>query len=389
MRLGPHNIAIIGAGIGGLASALFLHRQGHKVQLFERFETPQPVGSGLVVQPVGQDILARLGLLEKCEARSAKIYHMRGTEGRTGKSVLDVEYGPKGEDVYGLGIHRGALFQTLFEAVKDNSIPVFTGCNIFRADWNNGTRILMDDKNTSFGAFDLVIDASGARSKLSPIKTRALPFGAIWGTVDWPESTDLPKTELTQCYARARHMAGVLPLGAPHDGTQKAAVFWSLSAEECQAWPNLPDWKDKAVRLWPEFEPFLKQIKSSHDMTLARYSHGTLSAPYAPGLVHIGDAAHQASPQLGQGANMALLDAAALADALGANELSRALPDYAARRWAHVRLYQIFSAVFTPFYQSHSRALPPLRDYVFNPVSKIWPVKPMLTRLVCGNLIRP
>jgi 2-polyprenyl-6-methoxyphenol hydroxylase-like FAD-dependent oxidoreductase len=65
-------------------------------------------------------------------------------------------------------------------------------------------------------------------------------------------------------------------------------------------------------------------------------------------LAFIGDAAHRASPQLGQGANMALFDALALARALHQNPLDDALPRYAqTRRW-HVRLYQTLSAVFTP-----------------------------------------
>ena len=124
-------------------------------------------------------------------------------------------------------------------------------------------------------------------------------------------------------------------------------------------------------------------------MTPAVYSHGTLSKPYAERLAIIGDAAHQASPQLGQGANMALLDAKALCDALKTHDINAAVKRYARKRFAHVRLYQIFSAVFTPFYQSNSALLPPLRNYLLNPFSRIWPIRAMLTRLVCGTLIKP
>ena len=45
------DIAIAGCGLAGLATALLLHRDGHRVTLFERFDAPRPVGSGLMIQP--------------------------------------------------------------------------------------------------------------------------------------------------------------------------------------------------------------------------------------------------------------------------------------------------------------------------------------------------
>ena len=158
-------------------------------------------------------------------------------------------------------------------------------------------------------------------------------------------------------------MAGILPIGRlAGDATPLAAVFWSMPLAELEAWPeaSLAGWKAGVTALWPEMAPFLEPIRRNADMTVARYSHGTLGRPHAPGLVHIGDAAHRASPQLGQGANMALLDALALSHALRAG-LNEALPDYAAMRRWHVRIYQGMSAAFTPMYQSGSRSLPVLR----------------------------
>ncbi len=59
---GGLDIAVAGAGPGGLAMTLFLSRQGHRVQLFERFETPRSLGSGLMLQPTGLAVLEALGL---------------------------------------------------------------------------------------------------------------------------------------------------------------------------------------------------------------------------------------------------------------------------------------------------------------------------------------
>ena len=134
--------------------------------------------------------------------------------------------------------------------------------------------------------------------------------------------------------------------------------------------------------------PFLDGITDKAQLTPARYSHGTLRRPYQGRLVHIGDAAHRASPQLGQGANMALLDAQALALALRL-PLDEALPAYhRSRRW-HLGLYQTLSAAFTPQYQSHSRALPLMRDHLLSPLSRTWPLPRILSSLVSGDLIPP
>ncbi|MFM7336278.1 MAG: FAD-dependent oxidoreductase [Tabrizicola sp.] len=102
----------------------------------------------------------------------------------------------------------------------------------------------------------------------------------------------------------------------------------------------------------------------------------------------MGDAAHRASPQLGQGANMALLDAFALSRMLHL-PLDEALPAYhRSRRW-HLGLYQTLSAAFTPQYQSHSRVLPALRDRFLSPLSRSWPLPRILSALVSGDLIPP
>jgi 2-polyprenyl-6-methoxyphenol hydroxylase-like FAD-dependent oxidoreductase len=147
----------------------------------------------------------------------------------------------------------------------------------------------------------------------------------------------------------------------------------------------LTEWKAEVAAFWPEMAVFSDQITT---MTPARYSHGTLRRPYLPGLAFIGDAAHRASPQLGQGANMALLDAMALALALREG-LDGALPRYAQMRRWHLRAYQIMSAAFTPMYQSDSRILPWLRDHLLAPLGQLRPVRAVLSRLVSGTLIPP
>jgi 2-polyprenyl-6-methoxyphenol hydroxylase-like FAD-dependent oxidoreductase len=86
---------------------------------------------------------------------------------------------------------------------------------------------------------------------------------------------------------------------------------------------------------------------------------------------------------------MALLDAHALALALRHADGQDPLALYARARRTHVTLYQTFSALFTPQYQSDSRVLPALRDRMLFPLSQLPPLPRVLTRLVCGRLVPP
>ncbi|WP_368186932.1 FAD-dependent oxidoreductase [Aestuariibius sp. HNIBRBA575] len=389
-------IAVVGAGIGGLAAASLLADRGFDVTVFDQFDAPRPVGSGLVIQPVGRDVLDAIGVGDAARAMGNNIHRMFGDEADHGRPVLNVHYtGRKG-----LAIHRAALFQALLGGVQTRNIPLITSAEI--TGFSDG---FLQSRDAQYGPFDLVVDAAGAGSPLSPLQSRPLPYGAIWGTVDWPD-TILPKDQLSQKYRRADRMIGALPIGkmpqnTEHgDGRFKAAIFWSMPRDAYGDWQQagLTAWKDEARALWPDFAPFLDQITDADQMLMARYTHGTLRRPFGDGIVHIGDAAHRASPQLGQGANMALLDAHALALALvkacetagrSADIVSQALPIYArARRW-HVRIYQTMSAAFTPQYQSDSRLLPKFRDRILFPVSMIPPTPRILTSLVAGTMLPP
>ena len=385
-------IAIVGCGIGGLAIANLLANTDHEITLYDQFDTPAPVGSGLVIQPVGLRVLEKLGAAKEALSKGAAGYQMLGYEAHTKRKVLDVSYGPEGGSNFGLGIHRASLFEALLNAAKRKGVSVTAASRVKAATLKNGTQILSFEAGEKSGPFDLIIDAAGAKSPLSPMVAKQLPYGAIWGTVDWPDTTTLSYSCLQQRYRRASNMIGILPIGTlPNDPTPKAALFWSIPRNAFASWENISveQWQKDAINLWPDLEPFITQIRSHSQMTHARYSHGTLSKPYSQGLVHIGDAAHRASPQLGQGANMALLDAYALAECLKSNDLEEALVRYHKSRKRHVQIYQAMSWIFTPMYQSDSRILPIIRDWVLAPSSTIPPVPQILTSLVKGTMVSP
>ncbi len=71
-------IAIIGAGTAGSSSALFLSRQGYKVDLFEEILKPEALGAGILLQPQGLFVLEKLGLLKRVLQQGSQIDSLIG-----------------------------------------------------------------------------------------------------------------------------------------------------------------------------------------------------------------------------------------------------------------------------------------------------------------------
>lgn len=390
------DIGIAGAGPGGLAAALFLSRAGHRVRIVERFDEPQPVGSGLMLQPTGLAALHALGLYRKVTALGAPIDRLVGTDARSGRNVLEVRYHPLGVGQHALGVHRSALFKVLHDAVVAQNLPIRSGYTVTQLQRDKAKSWLLSPQGLE-GPFDLVVDALGAQSPLKPFAkarsaARPLEYGAIWGTTPWTDD-HFDRQALTQRYLKSSVMIGVMPVGRPHPGgPELAAFFWSLKpvdhARVVQR--GFAEWRQVVEGHWPATAPHLDAIGSLERMTLARYQHHTLPVPAGDGIAFIGDSAHSTSPQLGQGANMALLDAAALTAALDAGDsLDDALERYAATRRWHVRLYQFLSLTLTPFYQSDSSLMPVLRDLLVGSLARIPPMPRLLAGMVAGQLLSP
>jgi salicylate hydroxylase len=393
----PLSIGIAGAGPAGLSAALLLWRDGHHVTLFDQFDRPRPLGSGLMLQPTGLAVLAELGLAERILSLGSRIDRLFGRVLPSRRIVLDVRYGRLSGERFGLAVHRAALFNVLFDAVEEAKVPLETERQVSGIDRvADGRAILVGDDGWGSEPFDLVIDALGVRSPLWPVfggrKRRELAYGALWASLPWPE-TGFDAHALEQRYHRASTMIGVLPIGRRREGrAPETAFFWSLRLDAYDEWRarGLDRWKQKVRAHWPETEPLLDAIREPEQMTLARYNHQMLARPYAERMVAIGDAFHAASPQLGQGANMAMLDSLALVLALRSHsDLGRALRGYAAERRRQMAFYQALSWGFTPFYQSDSRVLPPLRDWIIAPATRLPLARWLVAASVAGLVLAP
>lgn len=390
-------IVICGAGPAGLAAALFLHRGGHQVEIIERFDKPAPVGSGLILQPTGLSVLSALGLLDRILRLGHRIERLHGTDARSGRTVLDVRYASGPRQRFGLAVQRSALFTTLHEAVLADGIRIRAASTVHDVSDAEAHPSIVTETGDQLGPYDLVIDATGARSGLvSSLLPEQFPkelaYGAFWATLD-AGGFEFERHALMQRYDHAEIMIGVLPIGRLEPAApEKLAFFWSQKTDQAEAVKagGLDAWKAGVLGYWPALEPLLAQITAFDDMVLARYQHRTLKRPAAGRVVFIGDCAHCTSPQLGQGANMALLDAAALAHGLAETaDVDSAIDHYCRARRDHVRLFQFLSLAFTPFYQSDSHLVSAIRDQLVATVANIPPLPRLLAAIVSGTLIDP
>lgn len=387
-------MGIIGAGTAGSAAALFLSRAGHRVTLFERVPEPKAVGAGIVLQPSGMAVLSALGLLPPVVARGA-VLHSLLAETAQRKAVVHLRYAEVADDLYGLGLHRGVLFQTLFEAVRAS--PAITlKCGIGIEDLaraKDGRNLVVEtDTRGEHGPFDLIVVADGARSRLRDDtalrkSVKKYPWGALW-FVGRDEGHRF-QGRLHQVLEGTRRMMGLLPTGlGPTGDTPLVSLFWSLGRHSHDAWraAGLGPWKAEVRRYAPDADALLAQIESIDQVLFAEYHDVVMAQWNTDDVVYLGDAAHATSPQLGQGCNLALVDAQVLAQSLAAADaLPRALDAYSRARSAHLGYYQFATRWLTPFFQSDLTGLGPLRDFAMPLATRVPWVRRQMVHAMCGN----
>lgn len=333
--------------------------------VFEKFANPRAVGAGILVQPTGLAAMRILGIEAEILAHGAKVDWLYGVNPR-GRRVIDIRYDRWQPGSYGVGLHRGVIFNALWQAAVDASVQINTGQEVMQL--------------SDLSGYDLRVIADGSGSKLRAqtglkCKDTLYPWGAVWAVLPDPERKY--GNTLWQWYRQAHQMLGIMPTGmAPDSDVPVVSLFWSLRADRYPALQSagLQAWKDAVLALNPACTQLLDHITSMDQMTWARYHDIVMTRYHTDNTVVIGDAAHATSPQLGQGTNLALLDAVALAQNLAqAVDVPSALAAYTRTRKGHLHFYSQASRILTPFFQSDLKALPWLRD-LFMAHSASWPV---------------
>lgn len=384
-------VAVVGAGTAGLAAALFLARDGHDVVVHERVDDPRPVGAGILLQPLGQRVLAEIGLADALAASSTPVRRIDGRT-RRGWPVLHFGYADAPGAGFGLGVHRGDLFRLLWNAIRAAGIPVHAASPVRGVRHTPHGWTL--DGPPGDDPFDVVVAADGSRSILRRRLGLATldvgyPFGAIWAVV--PDPDRLAGDTLWQQYGGTRTTLGILPTG-----TGQASIFWTEPTRDLDATvaAGTAAWLDRARPYAGHLGVLVDRVEAA-GLLPARYRDVVVRRPFEladrHAVVLVGDAAHAMSPQLGMGASLALADVWSLAHAIRDHptDLPAALEAHCRGRRAHVAWYTWLSRFMTPVFQSDLVPLGWARDLAFPMAARIPFVRHQFATILRGVQTTP
>lgn len=198
-------IAIIGAGLGGLAAAIGVARAGHKVTILEQASLLGEIGAGIQIPPNSSRILKHYGLLDKIESVSVRPRDFIIRSYRDGTILSKQNMVPYAEKRYGvpyLHIHRADYHRILVAEAERLGVKLQLGSTVTKIDFDTAS-ILIRDK-PDFHA-DLILGADGLKS---------ICRESLLGHVDPPHLTGdlayriLIKAEDMKKHADLRELAG-------------------------------------------------------------------------------------------------------------------------------------------------------------------------------------
>ncbi len=356
------HVSIIGGGIGGLATASALQRQGIRVTLFERNPELREIGAGLTLWANGVQMLRQLGLADALAAVSAPLTHFecwswRGK--RLGSMRLDIIERLVGAP--SIGIHRADLLRLLAGEVSQGSVHLNADCVGFKPEQGNVISHFADGQQHQT---DLLIGADGLhsviREQLLGQEPPRYSGYTCWRGVAVFEERHVSPGISSETWGRGRRF-GMLPIG-------NGRVFW-YATYNCPAGgqDRAGERKSRLSQLFGGWrEPIEQLIEATDEGAILRNDilDRRPVRHWGSGRVTLlGDAAHPPTPNLGQGACQALEDALVLAGCLAdQREPVAALRAYEARRMKRSAAIIEQSSLFGKIGQWEQPLLCSLRD---------------------------
>ncbi|MCR6485145.1 FAD-dependent monooxygenase [Amycolatopsis sp. OK19-0408] len=330
-------IAVLGGGIGGLATAAFLRRAGLGCTVYEQARELKEIGAGLVVAPNLARLLRRLGVLDTLAADAVCLdvgwEFRRWADGRV---LSSEDLREACQDLYGertYTVHRAALLAALASAVPPETVRLGKRCVSVEV----GSRVGLRFADGSRAEADVVVGADGVHSvvRAAFVESAAPAYSglcAFRALVPAERAPALARRRAQTLWLGPGHHLVHYPVAggrlvnlvafAPAGGY--ATESWTATATVEEFLAEFDGWDERLVELiraggTPGRWALLDRAP------LTRWSHGPVTL--------LGDAAHPMFPFFGQGAAQSVEDAAVLATCLAS-----APPEEALRRYESLRI---------------------------------------------------
>lgn len=323
-HLAGRQVAIIGAGIGGLAAACAMAQAGAQVIVLEQAPELREAGAGLQVTPNGARVIEALGLSDAYARTGIAAAGVWPTDALTGRVIARFDLGQT-RPAYRF-FHRAGLQALLARAAEAAGAEIRTG--VRARSLGPGGAIATSDGPLSA---DLVIGADGIHSIARLYCDTGAQPTDFTGQVAWRAVIAAPDVApAAQIWmAPGRHVVTYpLPGGMLNVVAVQERDAW---AEEGWHHPDDPaNLRSAFADCGDELRALLDQVTRTQLWGLFR--HPVAETWHGQRIAILGDAAHPTLPFLAQGANLALEDALVLARCCAALPLDAALPRYQSLR---------------------------------------------------------
>jgi salicylate hydroxylase/6-hydroxynicotinate 3-monooxygenase len=349
-------IAIVGAGIGGLAAAALLKRAGHDVSVYEQAPRFARVGAGIQMAPNAVKVLRRLGIEERLRRTAFQSEVALSRVWDTGEITSTLPLGRSVEEQFGapyLFLHRADLHAAIQSVVPDGIVHL--GVKLIGLE-QNARSVTLAFEDGARAQADVVIGADGVHSLareiiLGPERPRFTGRVAYRATYPAARLRSPITPVRTKWWGPDRHMV-IYYVTAARD-----EIYFVTSVPERADWITPESWSAKGdlAELKAAYAGFHPEVQAVIDACPEVYKWGLFEreplARWSAGRVALlGDACHPMTPYMAQGAASALEDAAVLARCLsngGSEDLERAFRIYEATRKPRASMIQAGSSANT------------------------------------------